>query len=70
MAAALDQHARTYGSVPDTSETLERILGSVPVDPWGMPYAYLAIGQKYRIVSLGADRRLGGEGEDRDFGAE
>ncbi|HVG22619.1 MAG TPA: DUF2059 domain-containing protein [Thermoanaerobaculia bacterium] len=28
------------------------------VDPWGTPYAYLADGKHYRVVSAGADRRF------------
>lgn len=68
IAAALNDHVRTFGDLPQTSEGLERVLGRAPIDPWGTPYAYSTNGQQYRILSLGADRRIGGEGEDADFG--
>lgn len=44
---------------------------SLPNDPWGNPYQYIAPGQQgrpYDLWSLGADGREGGEGYDADIG--
>jgi general secretion pathway protein G len=44
---------------------------SLPLDPWGNPYQYVAPGQERRpfdLYSLGADGREGGEGYDADIG--
>lgn len=44
---------------------------SVPVDPWGHAYAYVAPGvvnpQGYDLMSYGADGKPGGEGKDADL---
>ncbi len=43
---------------------------TIPVDPWGRPYAYKSPGevnvQSYDLLSLGRDGQLGGTGEDAD----
>lgn len=43
---------------------------SVPKDPWGYEYHYVAPGQRntkeFDIHSLGADNREGGDGENKD----
>ncbi len=43
----------------------------VPVDPWGVPYIYLAPGQVnptgYDLLTYGADGKPGGTGEDADI---
>lgn len=44
---------------------------TLPTDPWGNPYQYVAPGQGQRpfdLYSLGADGREGGEGYDADIG--
>jgi len=46
-------------------------IKSLPKDPWGNPYQYLAPGTKnaeFDIFSLGADNRPGGEGSAADVG--
>src|SRR5689334_6919814 len=44
---------------------------TVPLDPWGHPYVYVAPGTanpaSYDLYSLGRDGRAGGEGEDADL---
>jgi general secretion pathway protein G len=44
---------------------------SVPADPWGAPYVYLAPGTSnpdgFDLLSYGADRRPGGDGENADI---
>jgi len=39
----------------------------IPLDPWRHPYTYASDGQKFTIVSFGADGRPGGEGFDADL---
>jgi len=42
--------------------------GTVPKDPWGNEYRYVAPGAKgpYDIISYGADAKEGGEGPNKD----
>lgn len=44
---------------------------TVPLDPWGHAYAYVAPGtvnaQSYDLLSYGADGKPGGEGKDADL---
>ncbi|RME50697.1 MAG: type II secretion system protein GspG [Deltaproteobacteria bacterium] len=44
-------------------------IESIPLDPWGNPYVYIAGsgGAPYDIISYGADGVEGGEGEDADI---
>jgi general secretion pathway protein G len=42
-------------------------LESVPIDPWGNPYAFLCDGEKYSVKSYGADGSEGGEGKNADI---
>ena len=43
---------------------------TVPVDPWGRPYLYVAPGRanpgSFDLYTLGRDGQIGGEGEDAD----
>ena len=43
---------------------------TVPLDPWGRPYVYVAPGRanpsSYDLYTLGKDGRVGGENEDAD----
>ena len=43
---------------------------TVPLDPWGRPYMYVAPGRanpsSYDLYTLGKDGRVGGENEDAD----
>lgn len=49
----------------------EGYLPSVPVDPWGNPYAYRSPGERGRfdLSSLGKDGQPGGEDLDADLSA-
>lgn len=44
---------------------------TVPLDPWGRPYVYLAPGREnptaYDLYTLGRDGKVGGSGEDADL---
>lgn len=44
---------------------------TVPLDPWGRSYVYVAPGRanptSYDLYSLGRDGKVGGEGEDADL---
>jgi general secretion pathway protein G len=42
-------------------------LDKIPVDPWGLEYAYSSDGHQIVIKSLGRDRVEGGEGYDADI---
>jgi len=42
-------------------------LDKLPVDPWGLDYAYFSDGHQIVIKSLGRDRVEGGEGYDADI---
>lgn len=42
-------------------------LEAVPVDPWGNPYVYLSDGDRYTLLSYGADGAEGGEGKYADI---
>ena len=37
------------------------------IDPWGNEYQYIVQGNKFEIISLGADGQEGGEGENADI---
>jgi len=41
-------------------------LASIPLDPWRNEYIYINQGQKFFILSFGADGQPGGEGDDAD----
>jgi general secretion pathway protein G len=48
----------------------EGYLPEVPVDPWGNPYVYTAVGTGgFELKSLGRDGKPGGEGLDADLSA-
>jgi general secretion pathway protein G len=44
---------------------------SIPLDPWGRPYVYVAPGKEnptsYDVYTLGRDGAIGGDGEDADL---
>ena len=44
--------------------------GKIPQDPWGTEFIYESTGNKYKIISLGADSEEGGEGPDADISSE
>ncbi|MBY0470825.1 type II secretion system major pseudopilin GspG [bacterium] len=41
--------------------------GKLPKDAWGNEFNFESDGQKYVIISLGADNRAGGEGNNADI---
>ncbi|MCP5431895.1 MAG: type II secretion system major pseudopilin GspG [Alphaproteobacteria bacterium] len=83
LAAALDLYFLDLGRYPPTKAGLVALVekpegtarwngpylstGTVPLDPWGNPYAYEADGRGYAVMSLGADGKKGGDGEDADL---
>lgn len=40
---------------------------SLPEDPWGNPYQYIATSNGFELFSLGSDGRQGGEGSAADI---
>ena len=79
-----DQYRLDVGSYPSTELGLNALVTrpdnapkwngpylrkTVPMDPWGKPYAYKAPGERgdYDIVSLGKDGQPGGSGENADI---
>lgn len=84
LAAALDMYKLEVGRHPNSQEGLQALVEapggasnwngpylkkkSVPKDPWGADYNYVAPGQHgaFDLYTHGADGREGGEGEDRD----
>ncbi len=63
MEEGLDVLARPSDKLPEPP------LNSVPTDPWGNPYQYMAPGSNgpFDVVCYGADGREGGEGIDADI---
>ena len=45
-------------------------LPKIPVDPWGTPYVYERVDNKFQVYSLGADGQEGGEGLNKDIRAD
>ena len=67
-----DQGLRVLIAAPgsDTRWRGPYLKGSIPNDPWGMPYQYRAPGSNgrdYDIVSTGRDKSAGGSGDDADI---
>lgn len=65
------QYRRVAGTLPVEGQGLQplveaKILSSLPVDPWGNPYAFKRQGERGLVFSLGADGVAGGEGLDAD----
>ena len=53
-----------------TPKAPEPFLKGMPEDPWGHRFEYASpgsAGQKYEVISYGADGRPGGEGENADI---
>lgn len=81
---ALQQFRVDVGRYPSTEQGLQALLTrpanlnrwdgpylekTVPLDPWGNPYAYVSPGEhgEVDISSSGRDGRPGGEGADADI---
>ena len=65
IATCLEARATDENTYPTvTFDALPPLLEPVyvrklpRVDPWGTPYFYISDGQRYRVVSAGADRRF------------
>ena len=88
IGLALEAYALTNGSYPTATEGLSALVirprdasawrgpylkGGVPLDPWGIPYAYLHPGVEnvlsYDLFTRGKDGKDGGSGEDADVKA-
>jgi general secretion pathway protein G len=85
ISQTLDLYKLEIGHYPSSQEGLQALItapagatnwngpywkkNSLPKDPWGNEYKYIAPGSKgpYDIVSLGADGKEGGEGNDKDI---
>jgi general secretion pathway protein G len=85
ISQALDLYKLEIGRYPTTQEGLQALIAapsgvsnwngpywkrsSVPKDPWGNEYKYIAPAQNapYEIISLGADGKEGGEGPNKDL---
>ncbi len=85
IAQTLDLYQLEVGRYPSSQEGLQALISApagvanwngpywkkstLPKDPWGNEYKYLAPGSKapYEIVSLGADGKEGGDGADKDI---
>jgi len=71
-----DQGLAALRTMPTTGDVPRNWRGpylrkTVPLDPWGRPYVYVAPGrenaQSYDLYSLGRDGKVGGDGEDADI---
>lgn len=85
IKAALNMYLLDVGRYPAEQEGLKALIEppagvsgwagpylddeSVPLDPWGFPYAYsIEEGRRgFKVISLGRDNTPGGEGEDADI---
>jgi general secretion pathway protein G len=74
---ALDEYRMKHSKLPDSLDVLlepdEKNLGDPYVeqdnllDAWGQPFQFVKQGNKFDIISLGADGIEGGENEDADL---
>jgi general secretion pathway protein G len=74
---AIDEYRLKHSKLPDTLETLlepdeanmnETYLEQDNLkDAWGNPFQYVKQGNKYDVISLGADGVEGGEADDADI---
>jgi general secretion pathway protein G len=85
IGQSLDLFKLEVGRYPSSQEGLQALISqppgvnnwngpywkksTLPKDPWGNEYKYLAPGQTgpYDIVSLGADGKEGGDGVNKDI---
>ena len=85
ISQTLDLYKLEIGRYPSSQDGLQALISApagtanwngpywkkntLPKDPWGNEYKYLAPGTKgpYDIISLGADGKEGGEGVDKDI---
>jgi general secretion pathway protein G len=60
---------KKHGRLPTSIDELvaARILEKPPLDPWGAPYRYCAVGDAGVFVSLGADKAPGGADAAEDL---
>ena len=84
LGKALDQYRLDTGHYPNTELGLAALVTrpanepkwngpylrkDVPLDPWGKPYVYKALGEKgdFDLLSYGKDGQPGGSGENADL---
>jgi len=59
------------GNAEINNRPVEKLIDSVPLDPWQRPYYYVypsTRGDEYDLYTLGRDGEEGGEGIDADIG--
>jgi general secretion pathway protein G len=82
---ALQSYRIDVGRFPSAAEGLQVLVtapagearwrgpylkGSIPLDPWGLPYRYSypgSAGRDFDLLSYGRDRAAGGTGDDADI---
>ncbi|MBU8894944.1 general secretion pathway protein GspG [Corallococcus sp. H22C18031201] len=62
---------RLMGRFPTQEEGFQplldsKVLGQIPMDPWGHPYVYRMEGRTGAVLSLGSDGQPGGTGDATD----
>ncbi|MFP2923761.1 type II secretion system protein GspG [Pyxidicoccus sp. 3LG] len=72
LEGVLRAHFARTGQLPDRQAGLDPLvkaglLETIPMDPWGRPYAFSVRGDKVEVWSLGADGQPGGTGRDEDL---
>jgi len=72
IKAGLDLYYVQKGRYPEPAAGLgalaaERVMPSVPQDPWGRPYSFTIGPNGPRIATLGRDGAPGGAGPDADL---
>jgi hypothetical protein len=67
LARAIESYRKENGRAPVVLEALAPgKLASIPVDPWGHPYAYAVTPNGYRLICWGSDGAPGGVADAED----
>lgn len=76
ISQSLKMYKLDNGVYPDTESGLKSLVadgasyfsdGKIPLDSWKNEFIYVKDGDKYEIISLGADKKEGGTGESSDI---
>ncbi|OPX26771.1 MAG: type II secretion system protein GspG [Campylobacteraceae bacterium 4484_166] len=76
ISQSLKMYKLDNGVYPDTKSGLKSLVadgasyfsdGKIPLDSWKNEFIYVKDGDKYEIISLGADKKEGGTGESSDI---
>ena len=70
----IEEHRKSDGRLPTSLAEVVRVeearfgadVEGRPLDPWGRPFQYRAMGDRFDLHSFGRDGRPGGEGSDAD----